>query len=291
MELLFDPEAWASLITLTSLEIVLGVDNIVVLAMLTSSLPRQQARKARSAGLVLALVLRLLLLSAISWMTHLTAPAMTVAGTSLSWRGLILIAGGLFLMVKATQDIHAEIEGEDEAPPAVRGKARFGAVIAQIAVMDLIFSLDSIVTAVGLAREIEVMAAAICIAIAIMYFAANVTGDFIERHPTLKMLALCFLILIGAQLVAEGFGAEISKVYIYLAMGFAGAVESLNIWVKTAANRRGQAKREENTNGPGAAQPAKAAAAEKRVPFTKSSWQSAAPAAPDKPVRKKARRK
>jgi predicted tellurium resistance membrane protein TerC len=236
MELLLDPAAWASLVTLTALEIVLGVDNIVVLALLTSSLPKREARRARSAGLGLALVLRLLLLSAISWMTRLTAPVFAAGGLEFSWRSLILMGGGLFLMVKAVQEIHAEIEGAEEDRLSAPGKARFSAVIMQIAIMDLIFSLDSIVTAVGLAQNIEVMAAAICIAIAMMYFAANVTGEFIERHPTLKMLALCFLILIGTVLVADGFGVHVPRVYIYFAMAFAGCVEALNIWAKTRAN-------------------------------------------------------
>ncbi|MGO9866200.1 MAG: TerC family protein [Rhodomicrobium sp.] len=236
MQLLLDPAAWASLVTLTALEIVLGVDNIVVLALLTRALPKGEARRARSAGLGLALVLRILLLSAISWMTRLNAPVFTAGGVEFSWRSLILMGGGLFLMFKAVQEIHAGIEGAIEDRPGSPGKSRFSAVIAQIAIMDLIFSLDSIVTAVGLAQDIEVMAAAICIAVAIMYFAANVTGEFIERHPTLKMLALCFLILIGTVLVADGFGVHVPRVYIYFAMAFAGCVEALNIWAKTKAN-------------------------------------------------------
>ncbi len=235
MQLLLDPAAWASLVTLTALEIVLGVDNVVVLALLTSSLPKREARRARSAGLGLALVLRILLLSAISWMTRLTAPVFTAGGLEFSWRSLVLMGGGLFLMVKAVQEIHAEIEEAGEDRSSAPGKSRFSAVIAQIAIMDLIFSLDSIVTAVGLAQDIEVMAAAICIAVAIMYFAASVTGEFIERHPTLKMLALCFLILIGTVLVADGFGVHIPRVYIYFTMTFAGCVEALNIWAKTKA--------------------------------------------------------
>jgi predicted tellurium resistance membrane protein TerC len=238
MELIFDPAAWASLLTLTALEIVLGVDNIVVLAILTGKLPKREARRARSAGLALALALRIVLLSAISWMTRLSAPIFFAAGTGFSWRDLILIGGGLFLMLKATQEIHAEIEGEAKDSQPARIPARFGAVIAQIAAMDLIFSLDSIVTAVGLARDIEVMALAICIAVGIMYFAANTASDFIERHPTVKMLALCFLILIGVMLVADGFGAHIPRVYIYFAMTFAGLVEALNIWAKNGAARQ-----------------------------------------------------
>ncbi len=270
MELLFDPAAWASLVTLTSLEIVLGVDNIVVLAILTSSLPKREARRARSAGLGLALVLRILLLSAISWMTRLTAPVLTAGGLEFSWRSLILMGGGLFLMVKAVQEIHAEIEGVEEERSSAPGKIRFSAVIAQIAIMDLVFSLDSIVTAVGLAQNIEVMAAAICIAVAIMYFAANVTGEFIERHPTLKMLALSFLILIGTVLVADGFGVHIPRVYIYFAMTFAGCVEALNVWAKTRANAvnvkdavQGRTGKPAGTGAPPGAIPAKLSPARK----------------------------
>jgi predicted tellurium resistance membrane protein TerC len=240
MHLFFDPAAWASLLTLTGLEIVLGVDNIVILSILTARLPAQQARQARSAGLALALILRLILLSAISTVIGLTAPLFTFGAVTFSWRDLILIAGGLFLIFKATQEIHDEIEGRNEEPHSARRRARFGAVISQIAVMDLIFSLDSIITAVGLAQDIEVMAAAICIAVAIMYFAANVTAGFIKRHPTLKMLALAFLILIGAVLVADGFGAQVSRVYIYFAMAFAGLVEGLNIWARRSAIKSGK---------------------------------------------------
>jgi predicted tellurium resistance membrane protein TerC len=239
MELLLDVSTWASLATLTVLEVILGVDNIIVLALLTQSLPKRDARRARSAGLGLALGLRLLLLSAISWITRLTFPVFSLAGQVFSWRDLILIGGGLFLMLKATQEIHTEIEGDDaDRFPGSRGKARFRAVIAQIAVMDLIFSLDSIVTAVGLARDIEVMAAAISIAIGIMYFAAEPVGGFVERHPTIKMLALCFLILIGVALIADGFGLHIPRAYIYFAMGFAGIVEAFNIWAKRTRGRQ-----------------------------------------------------
>lgn len=232
MHLLLDPAAWASLISLTVLEIVLGVDNIVVLAILTERLPPAEARRARAAGLALALVLRLALLSAISWITRLTYPVFTTAGQDFSWRDMILIGGGLFLMVKATQEIHAEIEGRNHAAGAPSTKARFGAVISQIAVMDLVFSLDSIITAVGLARDIEIMVAAICIAIGVMYAAAEPVSGFIKRHPTTKMLGLCFLILIGVALVADGFGMHIPRGYIYFAMAFAAVVEAINVWAK-----------------------------------------------------------
>jgi predicted tellurium resistance membrane protein TerC len=280
MHLIFDPAAWASLLTLTVLEIVLGVDNIVMLSLLTSRLPAREAQRARSAGLAIALVLRLALLSAISFIIALTEPLFAIGSVTFSWRGLILIGGGLFLIFKAIQEIHAEIEGRDD-PPRPVGKGRFAAVISQIALMDLIFSLDSIITAVGLAQEIEVMAAAICIAVGIMYFAANVTGAFIERHPALKMLALAFLILIGVVLIADGFGAPLPRVYIYFAMGFAGLVEALNISAQSVANRR-------PAGGPRGAQ----GAADASLPPAKAvPLRAAGRPAQKKSVRKRARRK
>jgi predicted tellurium resistance membrane protein TerC len=292
MELIFDPAAWASLLTLTALEIVLGVDNIVMLAILTSKLPNREARRARSAGLALALALRILLLSAVSWIMELRTTLFTAGGTGFSGRDLILIGGGLFLIVKATQEIHAEIEREVKAPSRAQPKARFAAVIAQIAAMDLIFSLDSIVTAVGLARDIEVMALAICIAVGIMYFAAKAASDFIERHPTVKMLALCFLILIGVALVADGFGVHIPRIYIYFAMAFAGLVETLNIWAKSSA---GQNPRAAASN---AARPAVPQARPAAASFTaqdpsrkKAGAAQAAVKPPRKAGRKKSRRK
>jgi len=241
MELLFDPAVWASLITLTALEVVLGVDNIVVLSILTHALPQKEAQHARAVGLGLALALRLALLSAISWITRLTYPVFSAAGQDFSWRDLILIGGGLFLMAKATQDIHAEIEGGKDPSGVARQKASFGAVISQIAIMDLVFSLDSIITAVGLARHIEVMVAAICISIGIMYAAAGPVGGFIKRHPTTKMLGLCFLILISVALVADGFEIHIPRGYIYFAMAFAGVVETFNIRAKDSSSRRSRA--------------------------------------------------
>ena len=241
MELLFDPAAWASLVTLTALEVVLGVDNIVVLSILTHALPQKEAHHARAVGLGLALALRLVLLTAISWITRLTDPVLSAGGQDFSWRDLILIGGGLFLMVKATQEIHAEIEGSEDPSGITRQKASFGAVISQIAIMDLVFSLNSIITAVGLARHIEVMVAAICISIGIMYAAAGPVGGFIKRHPTTKMLGLCFLILIGVALVADGFELHIPRGYIYFAMAFAGVVETFNIWAKGSTSRRSRA--------------------------------------------------
>ncbi len=192
-------------------------------------------------GLGLALGLRLALLSAISWITRLTYPVLSAAGQDFSWRDLILIGGGLFLMVKATQEVHAEMEGREESGDAPLLKASFGAVITQIAIMDLVFSLDSIITAVGLARDIEVMVAAICISIGIMYAAAGPVGGFIKRHPTTKMLGLCFLILIGIALLADGLGLHIPRGYIYFAMAFAGIIEAFNIRAKGSASHRSRA--------------------------------------------------
>jgi predicted tellurium resistance membrane protein TerC len=214
------------------LEVVLGIDNIVVLSILTQSLPAKEAQRARAIGLGLALAMRLALLFAISWITHLTYPVFSAGGQDFSWRDLILIGGGLFLMVKATQEIHAEIEGSHHSASTDRPKASFRAIISQIVLMDLVFSLDSIIMAVGLARDIEVMVAAICISIGIMFLAARPVGEFVKRHPTTKMLALCFLILIGVALVADGFGLHIPRGYIYFAMAFSGIVEAFNIWAK-----------------------------------------------------------
>lgn len=237
MELLLDPATWASLITLTALEIVLGVDNIVVLSILTHKLPHREAKQARAIGLGLALAMRLALLSAISWITRLTYPVFTLGGEDFSWRDLILIGGGLFLMAKATQEIHADIEGRDEPSGNPAQKASYGAVIAQIAVMDLVFSLDSIITAVGLAQHIEIMVAAICIAMGVMYMAAEPVGEFIKRHPTTKMLGLSFLLLIGVALLADGLGFHIPRGYLYFAMAFSAIVEAFNIWAKGSRSR------------------------------------------------------
>jgi predicted tellurium resistance membrane protein TerC len=236
VELLLDPSVWAALVTLTALEIVLGIDNIVVLSILTQRLPPDQARQARAIGLSLALVLRIAMLFAISWIIHLTYPVFSAAGREFSWRDLIMIGGGLFLLVKATQEIHASIEGDGHANAAT-AKASYSAVIAQIAVMDMVFSLDSIIMAVGLAQHIEVMVAAVCIAIAVMFLAANPVAEFIKRHPTTKMLGLAFLFLIGVALIADGFEVHIPRGYIYFAMGFAALVEAFNIWAKARRER------------------------------------------------------
>jgi predicted tellurium resistance membrane protein TerC len=236
VELLLDPSVWAALVTLTALEIVLGIDNIVVLSILTQRLPPEQARQARAIGLTLALVLRIAMLFAISWIIHLTYPVFSVIGREFSWRDLIMIGGGLFLLVKATQEIHASVEGDGHASNSA-AKASYGAVIAQIALMDAVFSLDSIIMAVGLAQHIEVMVAAVCIAIAVMFLAANPVAEFIKRHPTTKMLGLAFLFLIGVALIADGFEVHIPRGYIYFAMGFAAVIEAFNIWAKARRER------------------------------------------------------
>ncbi|WP_245297190.1 MULTISPECIES: TerC family protein [Rhodomicrobium] len=242
MELLTDPNVWASFVALSALEIVLGIDNVIFLSIITEKLPPDQAKRARQIGLALALVFRIVLLLSIFWIIGMTRPLFEVFGQDFSVRDLILIAGGLFLIVKATQEVHAEIEGEDEHEE--KGKApvaaAFSAVIAQIVVIDAIFSIDSIITAVGMAERVEVMIAAVILAIGVMYVAAETVAAFIERHPTTKMLALTFLMLVGMALVADGFGFHIPRSYIYSAMAFAAATEVFNIMaIRRRKLRRG----------------------------------------------------
>ena len=233
MELLSDPNTWVSLLTLTALEIVLGIDNIVFLSVLTGKLPKEQQARARRIGLGLALFMRIALLLTISWVIGLTAPLFTIIGMEFSGRDLILLGGGLFLIAKATTEIHESLEGGGGGGhgPGAGGaaKAAFGAVIVQIVLIDAVFSLDSVITAVGMADEIIVMVAAVVIAIGVMLVAAGPLAEFVERHPTVKMLALSFLLLIGFSLVAEGLEFHISKGYIYAAMGFSVFVEFLNL--------------------------------------------------------------
>ena len=229
MTLLTDLQTWASLLTLTMLEVVLGIDNLIFLSILAGRLPPGQQARARQVGLVLALVMRLALLAAITWIMGLTAGLFTAAGHSFSWRDLILIGGGLFLVYKGTQEIHTRIEGEaahdsDAAPQYVS----FGATIVQIALLDIVFSLDSVITAVGMASKLPIMIAAVVISIAIMMLAATPVSAFVNRSPTVKMLALSFLLMMGMMLVADGFGAHVPKGYIYTAIGFSALVELLN---------------------------------------------------------------
>jgi predicted tellurium resistance membrane protein TerC len=234
------PDVIASFVTLTLLEIVLGVDNVVFISVVVSRLPAVQARQARQIGLTLALVLRIALLSVLFVLIRLTEPAVTLFGHGFSWRDLVLLAGGLFLLVKATQEIHKDVEtaGEEETD-AARGAAAFGSIVAQIALIDVVFSIDSIVTAVGIADEIGVMIAAVIVAVAVMYAAAGTISDFIHRHPTTRMLALAFLLMIGFALVADGAGFHIPRGYLYVAMAFSTGVELLNTLARRNRGRPG----------------------------------------------------
>ncbi|MHB1102057.1 MAG: TerC family protein [Devosia sp.] len=232
LELLTDPNVWIAFATLTVMEIVLGIDNIVFISVLVSRLPKEQADKARKLGLALALVFRILLLLVISWIISLTQPALTIFDLALSWKDLILIAGGVFLVYKATHEMHAAIEEPHEADLAKQATAGFAAIIAQIIVIDMVFSIDSIVTAVGMAEHVEVMIAAVIVAVGVMFVASGPVAKFVSEHPTTKMLALAFLLLIGVSLVADGLGLHIPKGYIYSAMSFSVLVEAVNIIMK-----------------------------------------------------------
>ncbi len=234
MEWISDPQIWIALLTLTTLEIVLGIDNIVFISILAGKLPVEQQARARNLGLGLAMGTRILLLLSISWVIGLTAPLFELAGNELSGRDLILILGGLFLLGKATFEIHEKLEGEDPHGHGGAGVAvaSFGSVIAQILILDVVFSLDSVITAVGMSDVIGVMIAAVVIAIGVMLVSARAVSEFVNNHPTVKMLALSFLLLIGMTLVAEGWDLHIPKGYIYFAMGFSIFVEFLNLRVR-----------------------------------------------------------
>jgi len=230
IELLFDPNAWLALATLTVLEVVLGIDNLVFISVLTSRCEPKDARRARQIGLSLAFLFRVMMLFGLTWLMGLTAPLFSLFGIGIAWRDIILIGGGLFLIAKATHEIHREIEGHDkEAPSSTPARASFALIITQLVLIDLVFSLDSIITAIGMAEHIEVMILAVVIAMIVMYLAANPVGAFIAKHPTTKMLALAFLLLIGVALIADGFDFHIPRGYIYFAMAFAGAVELFNV--------------------------------------------------------------
>ena len=235
MELLFSPEAWIALATLTALEVVLGIDNIIFITILVGRLPEQQRQKARVFGLALAMVTRILLLLSLTWVMGLTKPLVTMAGLEISGRDIILLGGGLFLIVKSTLEIHHSLEGVDDVARTTGGTSRFAATLVQIAMIDIIFSLDSVITAVGLVRDVPVMILAIVIAVGVMMFSAKAIGEFVDRHPTLKMLALSFLILVGVALLGEGFKMHIPRGYIYFAMAFSVCVEMLNIRVHRRA--------------------------------------------------------
>lgn len=234
MDWLSSPEIWASLVTLTALEIVLGIDNLVFIAILAGRLPRDRQARARRAGLGLALITRLALLASIVWITHLTAPLFEVFGHAVSCRDLVLLIGGFFLLFKGTREIHDTIEGAHESSEKGHPSA-FTGVVAQIVMLDIIFSLDSVITAVGMAAEFWVMAAAVVAAVAIMLVASGPLASFIERHPTVKMLALSFLLLVGMTLIADGAGFHVPKGYIYAVIAFSIGVEILN---QRAARRR-----------------------------------------------------
>lgn len=229
MSWLTDPSALAALATLTVMEIVLGIDNIIFISILAGKLPAAQQNRARSLGLALAMITRILLLLSISWIMRLTHPLFAIGPRDFSGRDLILLLGGLFLIWKATHEIHEKIEGEEEEHGATPAAASFASVIIQIMLLDIVFSLDSVITAVGMADDVPVMVLAVVISVGIMMFAAKPIGEFVEEHPTVKMLALAFLIMIGLTLVAEGWHFHVPKGYVYVAMAFSVIVEMLNL--------------------------------------------------------------
>jgi predicted tellurium resistance membrane protein TerC len=244
MTLLTDPQAWAALATLGALEVVLGIDNVVFISILVGRLDPARRDRARQIGLLLALVLRIAFLFGLTWLAALSEPIVTLMGNAISWRDVVLIGGGLFLIGKATLEMHSEVEGRHEPGPAASGTgAAFWVIVGQLILIDVVFSIDSIVTAIGMAQDIRIMIAAVLIAVAIMYLASGAVAAFIAAHPTTKVLALAFLVLIGVALVADGFDFHVPRGYIYSAMAFAGAVEAINI----AAQRRRAAQRKRNS--------------------------------------------
>jgi predicted tellurium resistance membrane protein TerC len=234
IQLLYEPTAWVTFLTLSAMEIVLGIDNVVFISVLVARLPAAQAKRARQIGLTLALVFRILLLMVLSFLIGLTAPVFTVFDHAFSWRDLILLGGGLFLVFKATHEIHKGVEGTDQGGQGAV-MATFSAIVAQIIVIDIVFSVDSIVTAIGMAQDIEIMIAAVIVAMIVMYIASGPISSFIEKHPTTKMLALAFLLMIGAALIADGVGFHIPRNYLYAAMAFSALVEMLNVMAKRNA--------------------------------------------------------
>jgi len=235
-----DPSGWAALLTLTLMEIVLGIDNVVFISLLITKLPADLARRARSIGLILAFVMRVVLLTSLTWLMGLTAPIVVVMEHHISWHDVILMAGGLFLVWKATTELHDEVEraGREQEADAAKAPRAFGAAILQIALIDLVFSIDSIVTAIGMAQDLAVMILAVLLSMAVMYWASGGVARFIQQHPTTKVLALSFLVLIGVSLMADGGGFHIPRGYIYSAMAFATCVEMINVW--SAKRRRGR---------------------------------------------------
>jgi predicted tellurium resistance membrane protein TerC len=231
MEWITQPEMWIALVTLTSLETVLGIDNIIFLSLLTGRLPEHQQARARTLGLGLAMVMRLLLLFFLTWIMGLTKPLFVLLGNELSGRDLILIAGGLFLLAKSTLELHHKLEGK-EAQPSDRAPSSYGGVLAQIIILDIVFSLDSVITAIGMANQLFIMIAAVVISVGLMMLAAKSISLFVEQHPTIQALALSFLVLIGTALIADGLDLHIPKGYIYFAMAFSVLVEMINLRIR-----------------------------------------------------------
>ncbi len=238
MELLSNPDIWLSFATLAALEIVLGVDNLVFISIVAAKLPEHQQARARQVGLIAALGMRVAMLFAVTWIVGLTRPAFEAFGVVASWRDVILIGGGLFLLVKGTLEIHHAVEGGNDGAEKKTATATFAAAVGQIMILDLVFSLDSIITAVGMTDQIEVMIAAVVVAIAVMMFAAGPVSSFIQRHPTTKMLALSFLLLIGTALIADGLHFHIPRGYLYFAIAFAIAVEALNLVARAGRKKQ-----------------------------------------------------
>jgi predicted tellurium resistance membrane protein TerC len=253
MDWLASPEAWIALLSLTALEIVLGIDNIIFISVLVSRLPEHLRQRARMLGLGLAMFTRIALLLSLVWMMRLTEPLFAVLSYEVSGRDIILIGGGLFLLAKSVMEIHASLEGGESAQPRAALRAGFVAVLVQIAIVDIVFSLDSVITAIGIADVIAVMVLAIVIAVGVMMFAAKPIGDFVDRHPTMRMLALAFLILVGVVLIAEGLGLHVPKGYIYFAMAFSVGVEALNLRLRrpTPPERSAERARPAAARSPG----------------------------------------
>jgi predicted tellurium resistance membrane protein TerC len=239
MDWLIEPQVWAGLLTLTALEIVLGIDNLVFIAVLVARVQAAHRTMARRLGLGLALGMRLVLLSGISWIAHLTYPVLVVAGHEFSWRKLILIGGGLFLVYKGTVEIHAQVESDPLAAPTAVRHSALAVIVTQIALLDIVFSLDSVITAVGMVGQLPVMIAAVVIAMGVMMVASGPTAGFIDRHPTVKMLVFSFLLLVGMALMADGFGVHVPKDYIYTAIAFSAGVEFLNQFADRRQRMRG----------------------------------------------------
>ncbi len=229
MDLLFDPQVWISLLTLTALEVVLGIDNLIFVAILANKLPPGQQDRARRIGLMLALGMRLALLASLSWLVGLTTPVLTLMDHAFSWRDLVLILGGAFLAYKGTTEIHHRMESSADQAPTGGAAASFGAVLLQIVALDAVFSLDSVITAVGMVDQLWIMSVAVIASALVMLVASGPLSRFVQRHPTVKMLALSFLLMIALVLLADGFGVHIAKGYVYAAMGFSVLVETLNL--------------------------------------------------------------